>query len=201
MYPRGAFQLNHEIPARRKNHVCTQKPGPLVTTKPSPSFPGPDRWGQGGDEEGGSEQWVTSWADACCPCPATPHEPGSTSCWCWPVLLSAGILSEPAVCSISISHLRQITWLTRRSCRTSCNRVSESEKKREGRKWLECLITHIKEGTRVAITYMHPRICVSRKRQAWCLKSWFLPLGEDTLWNGQMTWHLVEKMKATAIFF
>lgn len=37
---------------------------------------------------------------------------------------------------------------------------------RPGRKLLESLITHIKAGTRVAITAMHLRICGGRKRQA-----------------------------------
>lgn len=70
------------------------KPEPLVTTNTLPSFPGLVTEDTSG---------VTSWAEACCLCPATPHEPGSTSCWCWLVALSTGFSPNPQ----SLLHFRQ----------------------------------------------------------------------------------------------
>lgn len=67
----GPLPLNHDIPERWKSHVCgllCPKPGPLLTANPSPGFPSPQ-------PSATEEQRVTSWAEASCPCPATPHEP------------------------------------------------------------------------------------------------------------------------------
>ena len=150
---KGAFQLNHDIPARWKSHVCTrfQKPGPVVTTNHSPSLLW---WWRGGV----GELW---W----------PHEQknllslSSNTSWTRVHILLVlarspsplGPLPTQRVCSISVSHGRQVTWLMTRSCCIPHNNVLEA------RKLLKSLITHIKAGNGVAITYMRLRICERRK--------------------------------------
>lgn len=104
-------------------HASVSKPGPLVTTNSSPTFPSL----AAEDTPVMKRGEVTSWAEACCPCPATPHELGSTSCWCWLVPLSTGSSPNPRVCSVSVRQR-----LMARSCciprKRPCVRVREQEK-------------------------------------------------------------------------
>ncbi|KAK5851694.1 hypothetical protein PBY51_023230 [Eleginops maclovinus] len=73
------------------------KPRTSCNHKPLTKTSQPDRQGHCGDEEEGAESCSDLMnRKTCCPCPATPHELGSTSCWCWPAPVLHWVLSEPA---------------------------------------------------------------------------------------------------------
>lgn len=82
-------------PTFKTRTTCNHKPNAKIFQ--------PGCWRQSSDEVGEVSTWVTSWAEACCPCPATPHELSSTSCWCWLLPLSAGPSPNP----LRLLHFRQ----------------------------------------------------------------------------------------------
>lgn len=79
--------------------------------------------------------------------------------------------------------------------------MCQSQSVREDRKLLKSLITHIKAGARVAITYMHLRICESTKDSHGAVIPFdFFALGEGIYSNRLMTCDTCGRNKSNCCF-